>query len=64
MNLDREDVVGQLEAQFEQGLEGVPEGEVRKRLVAIERTLKQWTKGRKLYGHMFDDILKMKYLHQ
>ncbi len=34
------------------------------RLVAIERTLKEWSGGRKLYGHLFDDVLNLKYLHQ
>ena len=24
----------------------------------------QWSKSRKFYGHMFDDVLKLKYLHQ
>jgi hypothetical protein len=23
-----------------------------------------WSKGRKLYGHLYDDVLKLKYLHQ
>ena len=23
-----------------------------------------WAKGRKLYGHLYDDLLKLKYLHQ
>ena len=26
--------------------------------------LGEWSKGRKLYGHMYDDIVKLKYLHQ
>jgi len=64
LDLDREDVVAQMTAQFEEGLEGVTAKEVRQRLTAIERTLGKWSKGRKLYGHMFDDILKLKYLHQ
>jgi hypothetical protein len=34
------------------------------RLVKIERVLSQWSKSRKFYGHMFDDVLKLKYLHQ
>lgn len=64
LNLDKEDPVAQMEAQFEEGLDGVPEKEVRNRLAAIERTLASWSKGRKFYGNMFDDVLKMKYLHQ
>ena len=46
------------------GLDGVAEREVRARLVKIERVLGQWSKSRKFYGHMFDDVLKLKYLHQ
>ncbi|MBN1947629.1 MAG: AAA family ATPase [Bradymonadales bacterium] len=64
LDLDRDDPVATLTRQFEQGLEGVDEPEVRKRLVAIERVLASWSKGRKLYGNLFDDILKLKYLHQ
>ena len=38
--------------------------EVRARLVKIERLIGDWAKGRKLYGHLYDDLLKLKYLHQ
>jgi MoxR-like ATPase len=64
LSLDRDDPVGKLEAQFEQGLEGLTEAETRKRLASIEGVLRKWAAGRKLYGHMYDDILKLKYLHQ
>jgi MoxR-like ATPase len=64
LSLDRDDPVGQLSAEFDTGLEGVSPREVRNRLVKIERVLNQWSKSRKFYGHMFDDVLKLKYLHQ
>jgi hypothetical protein len=64
LNLDREDPLAGLEAEFEKGLEGVAEPEVRARLVKIERLIGQWSGGRKLYGHVYDDLLKLKYLHQ
>jgi MoxR-like ATPase len=64
LDRDRDDIVAQMEAEFARGLEGVSEQEARARLVKIERTLTDWSKGRKLYGHLFDDILKLKYLHQ
>ena len=64
LNLDKEDTVGALASVFERGLEGVSEREVRKQLTAIEHTLRGWMKTRKFYGHMFDDVLKLKYLHQ
>ena len=64
LELDKRDPLLPLEAQFARGLEGVDEQEVRQQIASIERTLREWTTGRKLYGHMFDDILKLKYLHQ
>jgi len=64
LNLDKDDAVGQLEDEFDKGLEGVTEQEVRTRMVKIERLLGVWSKDRKLYGYLFDDLLKLKYLHQ
>jgi len=64
LDLDRDDPVQTMSDEFERGLEGLDEPSVRQRLVAIERTLTAWRKGGKLYGHLFDDILKLKYLHQ
>ena len=64
LGLDKDDPVGDLSAEFEQGLDGVSQREVKNRLVKIERILHQWSKSRKFYGHMFDDVLKLKYLHQ
>lgn len=64
LGLDKDDPVGDLDTEFEKGLEGLPQREVKSRLVKIERVLNQWSKSRKLYGHMFDDVLKLKYLHQ
>ena len=61
---DRSDPVLPLEAEFERGLEGVTEAETRARLVKIERAIAELSKGRKLYGHLFDDLLVLKYLHQ
>ena len=64
LDLDRDDPVAAMTAELDKGLDGLSEKVVRDRLVAIERQLKQWSKGRKLYGHLYDDILKLKYLHQ
>jgi MoxR-like ATPase len=64
LNLDRDDPVAELDAEFNQGLDGVTEPEARKRLARIERLLAEWSAGRKLYGHLFDDLLTLKYLHQ
>ena len=64
LNLDKDDPVAKFEDDFEKGLEGLPEREVQRRLTEIERLMNTWAKGRKFYGHMFDDVLKLKYLHQ
>jgi MoxR-like ATPase len=64
LELDRDDPVAQLTAEFGRGLDGVSQRDVKTRLVNIERVLAQWSKSRKFYGHMFDDVLKLKYLHQ
>ena len=60
----RPSAVAQLSAEFDKGLEGLTEAEVRQRLVKIERLIQEWSKGRKLYGHIYDDLLRLKYLHQ
>jgi MoxR-like ATPase len=64
LQLDRDDPVQHLSDQFDAGLDGLGEKEVRKRLVEIEKQIKSWSDNRKFYGHMFDDVLKLKYLHQ
>lgn len=64
LDLDRDDPVGMLSAEFAQGLDGLVEGEVRARLARIERLVGERAKGRKLYGPLYDDLLKLKYLHQ
>ncbi len=64
LNLDRDDPVGALAAELKRGLDGVAAGDVRTQLVKIERLITEWSKGRKLYGHLYDDLLKLKYLHQ
>lgn len=64
LNLDREDPAGALTAEFRLGLDGVTEPEVRARLGRIERLITEWSRGGKLYGHLYDDLLQLKYLHQ
>ncbi len=64
LDLDRNDPVGALSEQFDQGLHGIEAGEVRSRLTRIERLVAELGKGRKLYGPLYDDLLKLKYLHQ
>ena len=64
LDLDRHDVVAELDAELDAGLEGVNEGDTRKRLLKVERAIGELTRGGKLYGHLYDDLLKLKYLHQ
>jgi MoxR-like ATPase len=64
LDLDRDDPVAAFSAEFDKGLDGLDARTARERLVAIERTLAKWSRGRKLYGHLYDDLLKLKYLHQ
>ena len=64
LDLDRDDPVGELAAEFAQGLNDVSERDTRARLMRIERLIGDRVKGRKLYGHLYDDLLKLKYLHQ
>lgn len=64
LNLDADDPVGAMSALLAQGLDGVSERETRSRLARIEKLIEQRVKGRKLYGHLYDELLKLKYLHQ
>ena len=64
LDLDRNDPVGEMSAEFAKGLDGVSERETRSRLSKIEKLVDERVKGRKLYGHLYDDFLKLKYLHQ
>jgi MoxR-like ATPase len=64
LDLDRTDPVNDLSKEFSQGLDGVSERETKSRLAKIERLVSDLSKGRKLYGHLHDDLQKLKYLHQ
>ena len=61
---DRSDPVGEALAQFDEGLEGLDAPTVDARLAGLERQLREIEAGGKLYGHLFDDVLALKYLHQ
>jgi MoxR-like ATPase len=64
LDLDRDDPLAGLEADFATGLDGVSERDTRSRLATIEQLIDKHAKGGKLYGHLYDDLLKLKYLHQ
>ena len=61
---DRDDPVGEALATFDRGLEGLDAATVDERLAGLERRLREVEQGGKLYGHLFDDVLALKYLHQ
>lgn len=64
LDLDRNDPVGDLSLEFDGGLHGLDAREIRSRLTRIERLVGELGRGRKLYGPLYDDLLKLKYLHQ
>jgi len=64
LDLDRQDPVADLDRTFQEGLDGLSEREVRRALTRIERRINEIAEARKLYGHIYEDLLKLKYLHQ
>jgi MoxR-like ATPase len=64
LGLDHDDPVAALADELRAGLEGVDEPTVRARMTRIERLITEWGKGKKLYGHLYDDLVLLKYLHQ
>ncbi|MDX1957224.1 MAG: MoxR family ATPase [Leptospiraceae bacterium] len=64
LELDTKDPIYQLETEFKSGLEGLGVRETETRLKKIEAIMQTLSEGKKVYGHNFDDILKLKYLHQ
>jgi MoxR-like ATPase len=64
LDLDREDPIIGMDEDFDKGLDGVPEAEVRRRMTAIESQLATVAKATKLYAHVQNDVLKLKYYHQ
>ena len=61
---DTNDPVGVLLAQFDEGLDGLTTVEASRRLTEIEARLRAMAATGKLYGHDFDDLTALKYLHQ
>jgi MoxR-like ATPase len=64
LDLDRDDPVGVMLKELKHGLDGISDSETRARLVKIERLIADWASGGKLYGHLYDDLLALKYMHQ
>ena len=64
LGLQKSDPVVDFEKEFDGGLDGISQAEVEKRMNAIEKQITKMAKSGKIYGHMADDILKLKYFHQ
>lgn len=64
LGLDQNDPVLDLDAEFDQGLDGLAEQEVRGRIARIETLLAAMAQNTKLYAHVQADVLKLKYYHQ
>ncbi len=64
LGLQQKDPVLELSEEFAKGLEGLGKADVERRLNKIEKLLEETAKAGKVYGHMADDILELKYLHQ
>ncbi|MGV3524999.1 MAG: AAA family ATPase [Candidatus Sericytochromatia bacterium] len=64
LDLDRDDPLSALSAEFEEGLQGVTEAQVCERLQSIEDLLSSLADQGTLVGPVYEDLLKLKYLHQ
>ena len=61
---DEDDPVRSLLAQLDRGLDAVTAVEASRRLTEIESRVRAVAATGKLYGHDFDDLTTLKYLHQ
>jgi MoxR-like ATPase len=64
LDLDRDDPLAGLDDEFDKGLDGVGDAEVRRRMNVIEARLAKLAGATKLYAHVQNDVLKLKYYHQ
>jgi MoxR-like ATPase len=64
LGLDNKDPVTELSAEFEVGLDDLSAKQAHKRLHRIESEIARLVEGKKMYGHIYEDIVKLKYLHQ
>jgi MoxR-like ATPase len=64
LDLDREDPVLAIQERFDRGLDGLPAQEVKTQMEAIETHLATLSSATKLYAHVHNDVLKLKYYHQ
>ncbi len=63
-NLDQDDPVLEMSEEFEKGLQGLEENQVLQRMQAIENLLENMSQAGPINGPKYEDLLKLKYLHQ
>lgn len=64
LSLDNKDPVEALSNEFDEGLDGLTAKQAKQRLNRIESEISQLVEGKKMYGHIYEDVVKLKYLHQ
>lgn len=64
LNLDNDDVVEILSNEFDEGLDGLTAKQAKKRINQIETEIDKRVEGKKMVGHIYEDVVKLKYLHQ
>lgn len=64
LNMDKEDKVASLQKEFETDFEYITIGETERRIKKIENLLAELSKNKKISSYQYDDILKLKYMHQ
>ena len=62
--MDKEDKVASLQKEFETDFEYITIGETERRIKKIENLLAELSKNKKISSYQYDDILKLKYMHQ
>ncbi len=64
LSLDNTDTVEELSREFDEGLDGLTSKQAKKRINRIESEISILVEGKKIYGHIYEDVVKLKYLHQ
>ncbi|UZE94801.1 AAA family ATPase [Alkalimarinus alittae] len=64
LGLGNSDSVEALSNEFDEGLDGLTVKAAKKRINRIETEIAQLVEGKKMYGHIYEDVVKLKYLHQ
>lgn len=63
LDLDHNDPLLEIEQEFELGLEDLTETQVKKRLIKIEKVIKEYSNSSKLISYVYEDLVKLKYYY-